>query len=601
MILLTSFYSDAHPHRRGEFLECIRRNCSNQFIDEVHVFIEDSSDPGKVSAMLAFPSKVQLIAAGRRLTFRELFGYANQNFACRDVIIANGDIFFDQSLKRLRGYDLLGKLLCLSRWDVNFDGTAQLFDQPWSQDAWIFRAPLRDFFSDFPLGIPTCDSRLVWEADKVGLVLSNPSRSIRANHLHLSNVRRYGGSNRVPGPVASVPLCFLGSPWLWYLACGGGDAECARLAAEALADHPRASSLLVTGSATSTGGLSIEESYSAVTVIKVPHPLFCDGGVARSEAISIAAPDGTLCFIDDFVLPAEGFSDFVLTHIDEKKFFVPCENGGAPGTLLVCSKSAFNLVGGFDRSFHGWGEELADLQDALRRYGFTAQTIPETFLSHVEGHGAKQLGDGHHRGRNVLHRIHAAYRRAKSAILSEIGEATMNAEVLIEIYCAISRHKLRQATDCPDTPLAEIAFCESMGYSVNRLEPGQSSHNNDWRPFRSIPAALLGLPYTQVVANSVSTIKIEFLEKGKLYALVGTDWEGHGPASAWLARTGCRTALTPLETERGTTFEVWSLIGDAGDVIVLPTQVMLVAAALIQREAPRERDQSSSSFLPEHR
>ena len=86
------------------------------------------------------------------------FDYANRKLAGHCVIAANADIFFDDSLALLEGCDLRGKLLCLSRWDVQADGSASFFEHPASQDAWIFRAPVRGFPCDFPLGVPGCET-----------------------------------------------------------------------------------------------------------------------------------------------------------------------------------------------------------------------------------------------------------------------------------------------------------------------------------------------------------------------------------------------------------------------------------------------------------
>jgi hypothetical protein len=41
MILLTDFYVDTDPPRRGKFLKCICRNVANHSLDEVHVFPGD--------------------------------------------------------------------------------------------------------------------------------------------------------------------------------------------------------------------------------------------------------------------------------------------------------------------------------------------------------------------------------------------------------------------------------------------------------------------------------------------------------------------------------------------------------------------------------
>ena len=345
MILLNGFYEDNDTNRQEEFLACLRRNVVNQQINEIHLFVEQ---PCRVDRLLSkYPSlaadKIRLVEHGRRLTYNDLFTYANTRLGGRRVIIANADIYFDDTLAALEDYDLSGKLLCLSRWDVQADGSACHFAHPSSQDAWIFQTPLREFSCAFHLGVLGCDNRLAWEAERVGLALSNPSRTIRAYHLHLSQVRRYNGRSRLRGPSKAVPPALL---------------------------------------------------------------------------------------------------------------FTPC---------------------------------------------------------------------------------------------------------------------------------ARVAFRETMGYSTARLEIGTSSHNNEVRPFTTIPQPLLGLPYTQVVSCVVSPVEVEFITTGKLFVLVGNDWYGHQLATAWLGQTGLREALPLVETALGTGFEVWSISGNAGDCFIIPTQVMLVAASLVQK------------------
>ncbi len=98
-----------------------------------------------------------------------------------------------------------------------------------------------------------------------------------------------------------------------------------------------------------------------------------------------------------------------------------------------------------------------------------------------------------------------------------------------------------------------------------------------------MPPPLAGRCFTQVVACSVSPVDVRFLTAGKLYVLVGTDWSGYGPAVDWLRERGFREGIPPLETGCGTAFEVWSLVGAAGEEVVLPTQVMLVSDNLERR------------------
>jgi FkbM family methyltransferase len=366
MILLTGFYSDPDPRRRGELVECVKLNAANDHIDEVRVFIEDATQPETLAAThFGDQSKVTLIPLGHRLTFKFLFEYANENLQDRTVIIANADIFFNETLERLNGYDLIGKLICLSRWDMQPDGSLQFFPHAGSQDVWIFKTPLPQINCDFQLGLPASDNRLAWEAERAGLEVSNPARTICAGHMHLSQVRRYSERQRLPGPVKGVPPDFLHTP--------------------------------------------------------------------------------------------------------------------------------------------------------------------------------------------------------RSA---------------------------------PPLPPASVAFTETMGYTIAKLEAGASSHNNDLRPLTAIPEPLMGLQFTQVVAWSVSPVSVEFLTPGKFYALVGTDWSGYWPATTWLSEHGYKENLPPLETERGTSFEIWSRVGQAGERLVIPTQVGLAAQALTRHEpSPPRRAENHASQL----
>ncbi|QJX01312.1 hypothetical protein FTUN_8956 [Frigoriglobus tundricola] len=352
MILLVGFYEDPDPGRHDELSTCLRCNVANDRLEEVHVFAEEALErdvAGTYPELRA--AKVRVVAHGRRVTYRDLFAYAGRRLAGRRVVIANADIYFDDTLARLDAVDLAGRLLCLTRWDVRPDGSATFSDRGDSQDAWIFVAPVRDFSCDFHLGVPGCDNRLAWEADRAGLAVANPSRSVRALHLHTSQVRRYG-AGALAGPLKFLPPAELETP---------------------------------------------------------------------APSAGPAAPDG------------------------------------------AC---------------------------------------------------------------------------------------------------------------------AAVAFRETMGYTVARLEPGASSHVNDPRPFTTVPDPLRGLPFTQVVAYAVSPVEVTFRTAGKVYVLVGDDWAGARAATDWLGAAGVREALPSVRTERGTGFDVWSLTGAAGARVVLPTQVMLVAGEL---------------------
>ena len=211
MNLLVGFYQDADANRTKEFLECIRRNAANPHIHSVTIFTEDAAPSPSLNGELsnADRAKLRFERPGKRLTFRQLFDYANRHFLGGAVVIANADICFDETLGALDEEPLAGKMFCLSRWDEDPRGALRHLDRSDSQDAWMFEPPVPSIAADFFLGTPGCDNRLAFEAERAGLIISNPSRTIRARHLHNSAVRRYAQRDRVYGRVRFVPPSFL--------------------------------------------------------------------------------------------------------------------------------------------------------------------------------------------------------------------------------------------------------------------------------------------------------------------------------------------------------------------------------------------------------
>ncbi|HSF28862.1 MAG TPA: glycosyltransferase family A protein, partial [Candidatus Tectomicrobia bacterium] len=324
------------------------------------------------------------------------------------------------------------------------------------------------------------------------------------------------------------------------------------------------------------------QQYPAITVATVGGRARFHGAEARNQGAAAVDDDGIICFLDADVQVAHGFSDYVLSQLEEDAFLVPDRCGPGFDSTLVCRKTDFDRVHGFDEAFLSVGEECADLRATLRRAGLAERSFAATLLSPLGDHDATARNLRMVPDQESNRAIHAAYRRAKAAILDETGGHSVSTKTRREIYSAIARRQLNARRLVSDIPCAAVAFHETMGYTIARLALGVSSHNNDPRPFSVIPESLAGLPFTQVVASVVSPVEVEFLTAGKLYVLVGNDWDGSASATAWLEQTSFREALPVLTTRRGTGFEVWSLVGVAGERFVLPTQVMLVAEHLVK-------------------
>ncbi|MDE2105796.1 MAG: hypothetical protein KGL39_51705, partial [Patescibacteria group bacterium] len=134
----------------------------------------------------AIATTVDLI--GPRLAFGELFREVNLvGHDQQVVVVANADIYFDQSIAAAADI-AAGHAYALTRWDDCHDGIRLFADEKGtprcdSQDAWIFRAPIRPELIEacnFTLGVRGCDNRLAYEIAKAGYTVSNQSKSIRA-------------------------------------------------------------------------------------------------------------------------------------------------------------------------------------------------------------------------------------------------------------------------------------------------------------------------------------------------------------------------------------------------------------------------------------
>lgn len=181
--LFKNYYIDPDKARDAELIEVRRRDQANPLIG-------------------------QIVNIGGRPTFADIFRRVNEVAELGDIsIVANADICFDDTLS---GVPVIGSDDCwaLSRWE-DTDALLELRVSDDSQDAWIFRGPIRQKLIDtanFPPGKAGCDNALLARIATAGYKASNPAKSIRAIHLHSSGVRRYSKrrEDAVPKPYLLI-------------------------------------------------------------------------------------------------------------------------------------------------------------------------------------------------------------------------------------------------------------------------------------------------------------------------------------------------------------------------------------------------------------
>jgi hypothetical protein len=190
-----------------EYAYCLRKNLENPAIQKVCLFIEDDYEAyvKSVNPILLTHAKLQPIRHQKRVTFLEMFAFANANFAHGTLIaIGNADIYFDASLDKLAGFNMTGAFIALSRaYDVTGElALVECDHNRWcdSQDAWIVSTPVSIANCDFGLGVRGCDNRLIFEARTAGYRVIDPVTVIKSYHVHASQYRTYDGAPPVPGP-----------------------------------------------------------------------------------------------------------------------------------------------------------------------------------------------------------------------------------------------------------------------------------------------------------------------------------------------------------------------------------------------------------------
>jgi len=190
--LLTSWYHEPHAARRAELLYCLNRNLEHPLITRIWLLVEGKTD-------VPHHPKIRVKHFNSRPLFKDLIKLANGQKGI--MILANTDIYFDETLAMAR-FIQPHDCYALTRWEAS--KPLRFYGKKCSQDAWVFRPPLQIMDGGYGPGKPGCDNKLAYELAEAGRRVTNPSKTIRACHLHLTNLRRYTPKETVPGPYLTL-------------------------------------------------------------------------------------------------------------------------------------------------------------------------------------------------------------------------------------------------------------------------------------------------------------------------------------------------------------------------------------------------------------
>lgn len=208
--LYLPFYTPDDPQRAAELLHCLEKNLANSAFHHVYL-LQDDDTP------LPFDNaKLKVLPLDRRPSYRDWVKLSCENGSGRISVLANSDIYFDESILLLQ--DLLlpdeRRFVALSRYDKKAETVTPHPNPHWSQDTWAFRPanniPLSMMKSlDFPLGVPRCDNKVAYVFSINAFDVYNPIKDIQTVHVHETELRYYDkkGDTSIKGGVAMVHPC----------------------------------------------------------------------------------------------------------------------------------------------------------------------------------------------------------------------------------------------------------------------------------------------------------------------------------------------------------------------------------------------------------
>lgn len=203
-----SFYTDAaDKYHNTEIRDCLTRNASSSFFDEVNVICEDAEAETFIRAN--YPDSVKIYRVSSRPTYKTMIGFADMEAQDGDInILANADIIFTPSILMLRYLEMTNTVVCLQRWEHENDRVSIQVKNS-SQDVWCWKNQFEDIDSfDFQIGLSSSDNRLAYEIKSMGLNIINPCIDIVTIHSHKNKTREGKAINVLP-PYEYPTTCVL--------------------------------------------------------------------------------------------------------------------------------------------------------------------------------------------------------------------------------------------------------------------------------------------------------------------------------------------------------------------------------------------------------
>ena len=208
--LFMQFFIPDNVERYNELKQTMYFNVKNRFFKNIYLLNEKyytKKELGVDKCSKSEYGKIIQKNVEKRLSFKMLFDFIKKENISGYIVIANTDIFFNDSIIHVLRTGLSNKKAMyaqvryefthrnLSKCKLFGDGRAD------SQDTWIIHSnqiPENTKIFDFNFGVPGCDNKLVYLFLILGYKVYNDPLLIKTYHNHKSQLRNYKGF--VEGP-----------------------------------------------------------------------------------------------------------------------------------------------------------------------------------------------------------------------------------------------------------------------------------------------------------------------------------------------------------------------------------------------------------------
>jgi glycosyltransferase involved in cell wall biosynthesis len=147
-----------------------------------------------------------------------------------------------------------------------------------------------------------------------------------------------------------------------------------------LVAQPAASCVVVDYGCPDHSGDWVQANFPQVTVVRWPDTGNFNLSHARNLGVATATTD-VICMIDADVRLAPAFVPTILAQFDARHYYLAEPPTDDISGTVVCARSAFEFVQGYDEACAGWGGEDMDFYDRLDFHGLQQASFPATLLS----------------------------------------------------------------------------------------------------------------------------------------------------------------------------------------------------------------------------